>query len=318
VLSTNRDQKQKQNTATQQRDLIEIGLTHRIWWIEQAVKNEVRNNLFLTGKFNFSPSEKLKIETDVQYGLAFSNLADYRLHGKLQFSLGKLGTLQGYATSQAYSPNLLQSEVFISNKLAWKADFNKTFSNSFGAEWSLPKFGFSAAFHNHLINNYIGVDSLTYKPFQSTKALNISQLTLNQKLHFRAFYSEHSIIVQRNNNEGLIGLPRLLNRHTLYVQGRIFKSGIPVRLGGELYYNDSFAPMGFQPLTGQFYAQNRVKNIAKPMLDVYFSARIMIEGSVFRTFVKMENITNVLNTQVANYPQLGRNLRIGFTWQFVN
>jgi hypothetical protein len=318
TLSTTRSGVAKNNQAVQQRDLIEVGITHSIWWIQQGINSEVRNNLFLTGKANFTPSEKLKIETEAQYGLAFSNLADYRLQGRLQFSLGKLGVLKGYAISQAYSPNLVQSQVDISGKTAWETDFKKTFSNSFGAEWALPKFGFSAAFHNHLLNNFIAFDSLTSKPFQSNKALNISQLIIHQHLRFKAFHSDNSIIIQNNSNKGLIGLPRILNRHTLYAETRVFKSGIPIRLGAELYYTDTYQPMAYQPLIGQFYVQNRKINVSKPMLDAYFSARIMIEGSVFRTFVKMENITNALYTPVANYPQYGRNLRIGFTWQFVN
>ncbi len=318
TLSTTRSSAAKNNQANQQRDLIEVGITHSFWWIQQKPNSEVRNNLFLTGKANFTPSEKLKIETEAQYGLAFSNLADYRLQGKLQFSFGKLGQLQGYAISQAYSPNLVQSQVYISEKKAWNTDFKKTFSNSFGAEWSLPKLGFSVAFHNHTLNNYIRFDSLTYKPLQSNKTLNISQLIIKQHLHFRAFHSDNNIIIQNNNNNGLIALPRIMNRHTLYAEARVFKSGIPIRLGAELYYTDSYNPMAYQPLTGQFYPQNSYLNVSKPMLDAYFSARIMIEGSVFRTFVKMENITNVLYTPVVNYPQYGRNLRIGFTWQFVN
>ncbi len=320
TLSTTRNRTQRQNEAKQQHDLLEVGLSHRAWWIQQAPMSEVRNNLFLTGRFNFAPSNRLRIETDAQYGLAFSNLADYRLSGKLFFDLGKFGNIEAFAISQAYSSTLVQSQVFISNIKAWdNPDFKKTFENSFGGTWNLKKYDFSVAFNNHLIANRIYFNNKNdFNPIQADNILNISQLIIKKDFSFRWLHNENTVILQNVSDNSLIGLPRILNRHSLYIGRRVFASGIPIRLGAEYYYTDAFSPMAYQPLIGQFYVQDAKKNNAKPMLDAYFSARIIIEGSVFRTFVKMENITNVLYTSVANYPQYGRNLRLGFTWQFRN
>ena len=64
-LQTFKLRKDEQNTRiTSQKDLIEVGLKHQVHFIDQdRVDTSALHNLYLTGSLNFTPNNRLKINT---------------------------------------------------------------------------------------------------------------------------------------------------------------------------------------------------------------------------------------------------------------
>ena len=177
-----------------QNDLLQVGITHTLSRVDEEAADSTINNLFLTGKWNFNPSEKLKVETNAHFGL-WDNAGDYRISGDLFFDLKKLGQLQLTAINQLYKPNLLQQRFYISKQLAWQNDFGRTLETSLAATYAYPKIKFKASGQYHLLNNFIYYDTLATAQ-QFGGAMSVFQLILSQDLQVRAFHLDNIVTFQ--------------------------------------------------------------------------------------------------------------------------
>ena len=160
AISTFKPRKPGTDKVKQQSDFFEIGIRHSFNWIDEEAADSTVNNLFLTGKWNFAPNERLKVKTYAHLGL-WDNAGDYRVGGELFFDLKKLGQLKLSGINQLYRPELLQQRLYISSRNAWTNDFKPTLETNLSATYALPKWGFQATGQYHLLNNFIYFDTLS-------------------------------------------------------------------------------------------------------------------------------------------------------------
>ena len=303
------------NKAQSQKDLLEVGITHRLHWLDFESSNSTVNNLFLLGKLGFNPSERLKINTSAHFGV-LDNLGDYRLNGQLLLDFRKLGRLEINATSQLFSPTLIQERLSISQRDVWQNDFRKTLETSLSGTYSIPQFKFSVTGTYNLINNYIYFDTLGVAT-QTSTAINVLQLIVKKNFKVGSFHLDNVVAFQ-TISEDFVRLPDLYTKHSLYYIGKWFKV-LNVRLGADLRYNNAYNAYFYNPLTGQFQLQDEFKVDAFPAIDAFFSMRV----TRFRAFVKWENLVNTfqpeeLYYQLAYHPHWQGGLRFGIKWRFVN
>lgn len=307
---------QNNNSKTKsQRDLLEAGLNYSIHNVYQEPIDTTINNLFLTGRFNFSPTENLRLNTSAHLGL-LDNVGDFRLNGLLLINLKKVGQLELEFTNQAYTPTLTQTRAFISQRLAWNNDFNKTITTSLSAAYTVPKINTRLSIRYHLADNYIYFDTIGI-PQQNIGIINILQLIAQQDIKLGKFNLDNTLIFQESTGD-FIRAPRLFSKHSLYLSGQLFKEVLQMQIGFDLRLNTPFFADYYIPLTGQFNLQNEQEAQLYPMVDFFFNAKI----DRFRAFIKAENLVDLISDdyyyQTAFYPQPVFTVRFGIYWRFIN
>ena len=323
AISTFKPRKPGADKVKQQSDFFEVGIRHSFNWIDEEVADSTVNNLFLTGKWNFAPSERLKVKTYAHLGL-WDNAGDYRVSGELFFDLKKLGQLKLNGVNQLYRPELLQQRFYISSRNAWTNDFKPTLETNLSATYALPKWGFQASGQYHLLNNFIYFDTLATAQ-QTGAPLSIFQLILQQNIRFGNFHLDNVIVLQQTTNDAL-SLPNLFSKHSFYYDGKWFKRKLQIKLGVDVRMNNSYFSNTYNPLVGQFILQNTQKINFFPAVDA--SASIKVQQ--FRFFVKAENMTRLFADavgsiradeqyyQAALYPIQNTRFRLGLGWKFGN
>ncbi|MFK8010225.1 MAG: putative porin [Saprospiraceae bacterium] len=323
AISTFKPRKPSADKVKQQSDFFEIGIRHSFNWIDEEATDSTVNNLFLTGKWNFAPSERLKVKTYAHLGL-WDNAGDYRVSGEFFFDLKKLGQLQLSGVNQFYRPELLQQRFYISSRNAWSNDFKPTLETNLSATYALPKWGFQVSGKYHLLNNFIYFDTVATAQ-QTGAPLSIFQLILQQNFQFGNFNWDNVIVLQQTTNDAL-NLPNLFSKHSFYYDGKWFKRKLQIKLGVDVRMNDSYFANTYNPLVGQFILQNTQKINFFPAVDA--SASIKVQQ--FRFFVKAENLTRFFADaigsiqadeqyyQAALYPIQNSRFRLGLGWKFGN
>ncbi len=299
-------------------DVIELGLKHSFYSIYFEPDKSNVQNLFAFGKWNFSLSKWLKINTYAHLGLLKSNFAEYAAKGDMTLDLQQLGNLEVGFLQQRYQPTFLQSQFYNFQHKIWDNDFKKSFSTSLSTAYNLPKWFFSVKGSYHLLNNYIYFEKNLF-PTQTPDAVNILQLEVLKDFHWRKIHLENYVALQKSTNNA-INLPALYGKHGLYIEGKLFKKDVMLaRLGADVRYTSAYNADAYHPFINQFYTQNDVEIPFFPSVDVYFSAKV----GKLKTFVKVENITSSFNkksylTTVPNYPMYSTYLRIGFYRRFTD
>jgi len=298
-----------------QRDLLEAGLTHTIHFITQENENRTLNNLFLHGRFNFNPKDRLKVNTYFHYGF-LTNLGDYRVKGTLEYNLPTLGSLEVGLVQQAYSPSLIANRLILSETVVWENDYNKIFETSLKATLRIPRFEFEISGQYHLINNYqyFGSDGT---PEQTGTAISVGQLMLKKDFKFWKFHLTNTLILQQTSNS-VLRMPNLLTKHSFYFAGFLIKKALFTHVGVDFRMNDAFIGDAYFAPTGQFRIQNRQVLKAYPLLDVFVDFKV----KEFRFFAKFENLTQtwypVIAYQTYLHPERFSAFRFGVSWRFLN
>ncbi|MEY3369195.1 MAG: hypothetical protein RI973_2350, partial [Bacteroidota bacterium] len=308
-----------EDSPPESRDLLEAGLVHSVNFLQmEPVDTKAIHNVFLTGRFNFSPGDRLKVNSYAHLGLG-ANAGDFRLSGNLTLDLKKIGRLQLEAVNQLYSPTLLQNRFFVTEREIWSNDFAKTLETSLSASYSLPSIHFSSTGKYHLLNNFIYFDT-TGLPQQSG-AFSLLQLLVQKDFHLGSFHLENLVGVQQVGSD-VLPLPSLYSKHSLFFEGMLFKKVMLTKIGLDARLAGAHRPPGYQPLTGQFILQSRQDLPFTPLVDVFLSFRV----KTFRFFAKIENLlaqpTNAWFFQTADYPlpfglESG-GLRLGVNWRLVD
>lgn len=301
-------------------DLLEVGLVHKYHLVDQEPLARNRfNNLFLTGSFNFSPNDRIRVRTQGHLGLA-SNAGDFRLGGNLFLNLRKIGNLKLEAVNQLSTPSLVHQQFYVSEQLVWDNNFGKTLETTVKATYTLPAFDFSLKGAYHLVNNLIYFDT-EGKAQQNDNVVNILQLSLEKDFHAGFFHLENWLGIQQSTSSTL-RLPSFYSKHSFYFEGKIFKKVMLTRIGLDARLTTGYTPYGYQPLTGQFFLQNEQDLPLTPLFDAFLSFKV----KTFRFFAKVENLLPYLSEayyyQAASYPLAytlnSGGLRMGINWRLVD
>ena len=314
-LATFKLDQARRDQARNQRDLLEVGAIHTWNRLEQAGTDSTINNLFLTGRYRLNPNERLLINLYGHLGL-WDNAGDYRFSGQLFFDFKKLGSLNLKAVNQLSLPTLMEHRLYLTERLVYENDFNKTLSTSLSAAYSLPQFKLEISGHYHLLNNYIYFDTLGL-PRQTGLPISIAQLIIQKDFKLGPMHLDNVVALQQASSD-FIRLPSIYTKHSLYYAGKWFKV-LTVSVGIDLRFNDSYFGDYYNPVTGQFQLQDRALVEFYPAADAFFSMQV----TKFRAFFKWENATAALIDdrlfyQTAFYGHPSSVFRIGLKWRFLN
>ncbi len=234
-------------------------------------------------------------------------------------SLKKVGELHLQAVNQLYAPSLMSSRFYVFQKEMWKNDFNKTLETSLSGTYTLPEFHFSITGQYHLISDLIYFDNKSL-PRQSG-AFSVFQFMLRKNFHLGVLHLENWAGLQQSTSD-ILRLPNVYTKHSLYLEGKIFKKVMLTRIGVDARLTGSYDPAGYHPLTGQFFLHDAQTLPFTPLLDAFLSIKV----KTFRFFIKIENLLSFpyqqYYYQTADYPLpfgLGNGgLRFGVAWRLVD
>ncbi len=298
-----------------QKDLIEAGATHIYTDLFQEPYDSTIHNLFLFGKVQFTPSERLKINTYAHLGM-LSHVGDYYVKGDFLWDTKKLGNIKLSLTNQFYKPSLIQQRFISTQNLVWENDFKKINETSLSASYAIPKLKIDLTANYHLIDNFIYNDTLA-RPQQFDGQLNILQLIAKNQIDVWRFHLQNTVYFQTTTNNNVIRFPEIYSIHRLYLDLKLFKV-MESQLGGEIRLNTPYKVDNFQPLTAQFFQQETEVG-TYPVIDVFFNFRIQ----QFRFFIIGENLWDFnpngkFHYNTYTYPIPDFQLRFGFRWLFLD
>jgi len=156
------------------------------------------------------------------------------------------------------------------------------------------------------------------KPFQEPDAINYFKVSAAREFHFGKFSLNNKLMYQKIANvEGVINVPDLIVRNSLYYSNGFFKNNaLYLQTGITFNYFTEFNANAYDPLLAEFYVQNDTKLGNFPRLDVFINAKVRQT----RIFLKAEHINAAITGydyfSAPNYPYRDFNIRFGIVWNF--
>ena len=322
----------KNNESKKRRDYLEAGIDHRFHSIDLQPETIKRNNLFLFGKWRVEPNKSLKFNALGHFGI-LDNAGDYRVEGKLGIEIPKVGKVKGSFINQLNSPSVLHERFNLNFEPLWENDFTQTLSTTVKGsiqpaqiKSGLFNLNIETGIKYDLLNNYIYFDSLSV-PNQTSIPISIFKFWADVDVQFYKFHLDNSVAFQSFSESNLFQLPRFYSENSFYFEDYLFKDELGLRIGIESRFFGPYQPMGYQPLTGQFYLQNEFSTNSYPALNIFaslkrkrFQGYLVIENA--QEYFGGETLTNNFSQryyyEVANYPYYPSMIRWGVVWEFFN
>ncbi len=306
------------STASQdkaeEKSKFELGLRHVYNKIEQEFSDSTVQNLFAEGVLKTKLLDLIELDAFGQIGL-LENIGDYRLNANLGLDLKKFGTISATLIQQRYSPELVYQELYLSQAEFWSNEFQKPFESELRFTYALPSFKLNAQLSYFLLDNYLYFDE-TRSAQQLGSPINLLQVKVKKDLEVGILRMENSLIVQQSTNDAILRLPRWSSKHSIGIQGKLFKKVLLTRLGLDFRINDTYYANEFFPLLSEFYIQNKREVDFYPAIDAHLTFKVQ----TFRFFFKMDNLTSYFSKetyyQTPYYPQKEAAFRFGIAWQF--
>lgn len=310
-LITRKPNPDTSSNKSQQKDLIELGISHTYHRVQQEPGKFTRNDLFLMGRFNFAPTKYITFKSYAHLGI-LNQAGDYRLDGRLTFTLPSLGSLEAGLISQAYTTGIVAQQHFLSEQQIWNNDFNKIFENTIEGILRIPKLNLDISGQYSLLTNYLYYDTLGFAQ-QESEVINVLRLTFEHRLKWGNLFFNNQVNLQTTTGD-VLRLPSYYSKHSLYGQFKIFKDRLSIQTGLDLRLTDGYFANTYNPATGQFQLQDELEPNFYPSLDAFFNVQV----DRIRFFIKMENLNYLVNEelfyQTALYPNPFTTTRMGLRW----
>jgi len=304
------------NKKTQRpNDFLRAGIEHNYHRVTQSSDTQKINNIAVYGDADIEIFKKIKLNAAAKFYLSGYNLGDYDINATGRLSLENIGSLEGNFISKAYAPSIVYQKFMVSNIPLWENNFQKSFETSVKGRLNIYKTKTQIEASFTLIDNFIYFDTTAFAQ-QSTEALTIPQLIINQPISYGGFHLENTIVLQRTDQKRL-PMPDILTRHRLFWQGKLFKNNLLLKVGAEGYFHTEYKAKNYSPLTGQFYNSKEVLDYY-PQVDFFLS----FYRKPFRGYIRLQNASRFVipektGFRTPNYPIPYRIIRFALAVQLL-
>ncbi len=265
-------------------------------------------NLGTHNKWNLNTSFKKSFEQSLQSCFISESRLSYRINNLISH----IGILY---RKQEVPPEYI-SENYYSNHFIWRNDFNnkkesvyKVFANFFKDQLSLN-------FYRYSIKGYVFYDELFKYPHQQNNEVTINkgELKINYRLGNWHLLSEN--IFNFSSTSSIIKSPLIDLSNSIYYEKFFFKKALLAAIGAHCYYQSAYYANGFNPATGQFYLQHRVKVGDYPYVNIFLDMTI----KTAKIFLMLEHVNAGIGERnyfyMPHYPTPPRTLKFGLSWTF--
>ncbi|MFN8276569.1 MAG: putative porin [Chitinophagales bacterium] len=265
-------------------------------------------------KSNPALNPRLLYHARVQYFFSGYNRNDLLVDGGVGADFRKFGQLQVNASYQLRQPDYVFTSLQ-SDSFSWKNNFKKISVLRFGGEYTIPKVGITIAAYNHVLGNYVYLNPQRL-PAQESKPMNILVLAFSNRFAIKGFHLDNDIWFQQVSGSDVVRLPKVVTKHSVYYEARVFKRVLWLAVGVDLRWYSTFYGNGYDPVSGQFYLQNDLALKYYPVLDVFLNAKI----KSLRLFLTGTNLSRGIKQSgyysTYLYPAADIGFRFGVKWRF--
>lgn len=204
----------------------------------------------------------------------------------------------------------------------WYNNFKNEKLNQFNVDANTK--WISLSFNYKIINDHLyfknesySIDTLLVKPNQFDATINYISFQANKEIKFGKFALDNSVLYQNvEQSKGIINVPQIVTRNTLYFTGKIFKKALEIQSGVIFNYFTKYYANDYNPLLAEFYVQDQTKIGGFPLLDFFINAKVRQT----RFFIKAEHFnaawTGYNYFTAPNYPYRDFIIRFGLVWNF--
>jgi hypothetical protein len=277
--------------------------------------------VFLTGKLSQSIGRNIDIRGDGSFGL-LGQVGDFKIHGEADLKVDKWINLTAGIDAIRFQPDLVFSNMSVSNISVWRNAPEKTSISSLYANLKIPRW------NTQFTGKIMAIDNFTYFDEnriskQYDPAFSIAQFTLIQPLRLWKFHLDNYLTFQISETK-VLPLPRFTGKHCFYFQSAFFKTNLLFNIGSDIRYVSDWQGLGYFPLTGQFHLNSGNSLNLYPGIDFFTSLKIRN----WRVFFRMDQVNGFWSPTVAphyltagyplNDPAATMQLRLGLNMWLYN
>lgn len=275
-------------------------------------------------------------------------LAEWRAHGNLDWTLGKLitlkssaeinlnkdytgylgkgtifidlkkaGLLSGSITLNSKPPSLIERAAWLTQVQVWESDFKNTLFNHLKVDYHLSNLRLRLSAGQVLSTNQIYWNAQGI-PQQEATLTTLNYISAYKMFKLGSFYSENRIVLQATGNKDVFRVPNWHTQHSLYFSGAIFKRTMNFKSGFDIRMHADLEGITYQPHIGQFTLDDQFDIPWYPSIDYHASFQVHF----LRAFALLQNVLQPLRSdiyyQTSRYPQTDFLFRIGLSWVFIN
>ncbi|MBC7847178.1 MAG: putative porin [Flavobacterium sp.] len=265
------------------------------------------------GKFLFSRSVTNQSLSDLEAKMQYDWNEDIQFSFQYQ-NMNKLPNV---------NYNLYQSSYVNYN---WSNDFKNEKINSITVNATTPWVEASvqySTFNDHLYFNDVSSPEQTalkqqiVNPAQYGGVINYLSVKASREFTFWKLALDNTLLYQKvDQSDAVLNVPEFLTRNTLYFSQEMFHKSLFFQTGITLNYFTNYYANDYNPVIGEFFAQNKkeIGNFAN--FDFFFNARIQRT----RVYVIAEHFNSSLSGynyySAPNTPYRDFTIRFGVVWNF--
>ncbi|WP_189702469.1 putative porin [Subsaximicrobium wynnwilliamsii] len=216
---------------------------------------------------------------------------------------------------------LLYQSNYINYNWYNKDRFSNEKTSQIGLDLNLNKiadFSLDYTVYNDYTYFAFSEENAGVKPFQEAQAISYLKFSAGRQFEIGKFSLDNKVMYQQVGGvEGVINVPDLILRNSLYYSDGLFKNdALFLQTGITFNYFTEFNANAYDPLLAEFYVQNNTKLGNFPRLDVFVNAKVRQT----RIFLKAEHVNAAFTGYdyfaAPNYPYRDFNIRFGIVWNF--
>jgi len=287
------------------------------------VPNLVSNSINAIGGASNFKFKNLKIGVEASTSISEQKFSKLAISSTYNLSEKSLLSVAYLYTSKIPDLNytLFQSSFLVYN---WYKQFLNERKSQFIVKAKTPWFG--AEFSYSQLNNYLYFSNdsvsdtlIATTPKQYTNPINYLSVKLSKDFRLGKFGLDNTVLLQQvSQNTSILNVPKWVTRNTLYYQEYLFKRALFLQTGFTFQAFSSYYANEYNPLIGEFYAQDTVKIGNFPLVDFFIDAKVR----QMRIFLKAEHFNSGFTGRdyyaAPTYPYRDFIVRFGIIWTFFN
>ncbi len=262
-----------------------------------------------------------KINVNGKFGINVSgDLTGNYFEGKAQYIYNDDITIGASLNLNSKAPNynylLYQSDYLNYN---WQNNYNNVETKQLAIQLEANKIA-------NVDLDFNTIDNYTYfskniegkvRPNQINKTINYFRLRLSREFRYKNFALHNTLRYQNVvDGEGVLNVPELITRNTLYYSNHFFKKALFVQTGITFSYFTKYYMNAYDPLLAEFYVQNGSELGGFPRLDFFINVKVRQT----RIYLKAEHFNAAFSGYnfyaAPNYPYRDFVVRFGLVWNF--
>ena len=292
-------------------------------FLSGKVNNKVLNSVYVYAGLNGRVKRYMEWDVSGKYNFAGYELNDFDVKANMKFSFFPFRRdrfspidLNVRFETALKEPDYYQQKL-ISNHYMWNNSFSKASTTKVLGELDIPRWDLKASFGYSLLANRLYYDSMGIVR-QAENPVSVMTAYLKKNFTFWKIHLDNQALFQLSSDQKVLPLPMLALNLRWYIQFPVVRNVMEMQIGLNGYYTTNWYAQGYNPATGVFYNQDKVRYGNCPYYDVF----VNIQWYKACIFVKVMNVGQGWPMKSADYftahgnIYTQRTVKFGIYWPF--